>query len=165
MLFSHLVVSDFMPMDCSMPGLPFPHHLPECAQLHVHCLSDAVQPSHPLTPSSALNLSQHQGLFQWVICPHQMTKLLELQHQSFQWIYRVDLPQDWFDLLASKGFSGVLYSTAVWGHQLFGVLPSLHSSSQQLYMTTGKTIALTTQTLVSRVLSLLFNTPSRFVII
>ena len=54
------------PMDCSMPGLPVPHHLLEFAQVHVHCISDAVRPSHPLTPSSpsALNLSQHQGLFQ-----------------------------------------------------------------------------------------------------
>ena len=54
------------PTDCSTPGLPVPHHLPEFAEVHAHCISDAVQPSHPLTPStpSALNLSQHQGLFQ-----------------------------------------------------------------------------------------------------
>ena len=51
------------PMDCSMPGLPVPHHLIEFAQVHVHCIGDAVQPSHPLMPSSpsSLNLSQHQG--------------------------------------------------------------------------------------------------------
>ena len=54
------------PMDCSTAGLPVPHHLPEFAQVHVHCINDAIQPSHPLMPSSpsALNLSQHQGLFQ-----------------------------------------------------------------------------------------------------
>ena len=54
------------PMDCSMPGLPVSHHLLEFAQVDVHCIGDAVQPSHPLTPSSpsALNLCQHQGLFQ-----------------------------------------------------------------------------------------------------
>ena len=53
------------PMDCSTPGLPVPHHLPKFSQVHVHCISDAIQPSHPLTPySSALNLSQYQGLFQ-----------------------------------------------------------------------------------------------------
>ena len=84
------------PMDCSTPGLPVPHSLPKFAQVHVHCISDAVQLSHPLTPSSpsAGNVSQHQGLFQWVICLHQMTKILELQlqHQSFQWMFRVDLP-------------------------------------------------------------------------
>ena len=83
-------------MDCSTPGLPIPHRLLDFAQAHVHRISDAVQPSHPLTPSSpsALNLSQHQGLFQWVICLYQMAKILErkLQHQSFQWLIRVDLP-------------------------------------------------------------------------
>ena len=53
-------------MDCSVPGLPVPHHLPEFAQVHVQCIGDAMQPSHTLTPSSpsALHLSQHQGLFQ-----------------------------------------------------------------------------------------------------
>ena len=53
-------------MDCSMPGFPILHHLPNLAQTHVHCLSDATQPSHPLSPPSppALNLSQHQGVFQ-----------------------------------------------------------------------------------------------------
>ena len=53
------------PMDCSMSGLPVPYHLLEFVQVHVHCISDAVQPTHPLTPSSStLYLSQHQGLFQ-----------------------------------------------------------------------------------------------------
>ena len=54
------------PMDCSTPDHPVPHHLPTFAQVHVHCISDAIQPSHPLMPSSlsAVNLSQHQGLFQ-----------------------------------------------------------------------------------------------------
>ena len=56
------------PMDCSTPSLPVPHYIPKFAQVHVHCICDAIQPSHPPTPSSpsALNLSQHQGLFQWV---------------------------------------------------------------------------------------------------
>ena len=81
------------PMDCSMPGLPVPHHIPKFAQVHVHCISDAIQPSYPLMPSSSsLNLSQHQGLFQWVGCSHQMTKILEFQHQSFQRVFRVDFP-------------------------------------------------------------------------
>ena len=84
------------PRDCSTPGLPVPHHLPEFAQVHVHCIGDAIQPSHPLIPSSpsAFNLSQHQGLFQWASCLHQVTKILEfqLQHQSFQWVFKVDFP-------------------------------------------------------------------------
>ena len=87
------------PMDISMPGLPVPHHLLEFAQVHVHCIGDVVHPSHPLMPfsSSALNLSQNQGFFQWVSCSHHMIKILvlQLQHKSFQWIFRVDPPYDW----------------------------------------------------------------------
>ena len=66
--------------------------LQELAQTHVHPASDAIQPSHPLSsPSlSAFSLSQHQGLFQWVSSLHQVAKILELQHQSFQWIFRPD---------------------------------------------------------------------------
>ena len=73
-------------MDCSTPGLPVHHQLPEPAQTHVHRVSDAIQPSHPLSSPypPAFNLSQHQGLFQWVSSSHQVAKVLELQldHQS-----------------------------------------------------------------------------------
>ena len=66
------------PMNCSTPGLPVHHQLPESIQTHVHWVSDAVQPSHPLSsPSRTLNLSQHQGLFQWVSSSHQVVKVLE----------------------------------------------------------------------------------------
>ena len=70
-------------MDCSTLGLSAPHHLPEFAQVQVHCISNAVQSSHSLSPSSpsALNLSQHQGLFQLVGCLHQVAKVLDLQFQ------------------------------------------------------------------------------------
>ena len=82
-------------MNHSTPGLPFQHQLPESSQTHVHWVSDAIQPSHPLSSPSppALNLSQHQGLFQWVSSLHQVAKVLEfqLQHQSFQWTPRTDL--------------------------------------------------------------------------
>ena len=120
------------PMDCSMPGSPVLHHLLEFAQLHFHCIGDAVHPSHPLMPSSpsALDLSQHQGLFQWVICAQQMTKILELQHHSFHWIFRVDLlKMTGLISLLSKGLLGVFFSTTVQRHQFFGILPSLQSSS------------------------------------
>ena len=87
------------PKHCSTPGLPVPPHLLKFVQVHVHCISDDIQPSHPLTPSSpsALSLSQYQGLFQWVSSLHQMTKILELrlQYQSFQWVFRVNFPKDW----------------------------------------------------------------------
>ena len=82
------------PMDCSTTGLPVHHQLPELAQTHVHWVGDAIQPSHPLSSPSlpAFNLSQHQGLFQWVGSLHQVAKVLEfqLQHSSFQWIFRTD---------------------------------------------------------------------------
>ena len=69
------------PTHSSVPGFPVLHHLPEFAQVHVHWVGDATQPSHPLSPSSppALNLSQHQGLFQWVGSSHQVVKVSELQ--------------------------------------------------------------------------------------
>ena len=76
------------PMEYSMLGLPVLQHLPEFAQTHVHRVGDAIQPSYPLSSSSplALNLSQHQGIFQWVGSSHQVPRVLEfqLQHQSFQ---------------------------------------------------------------------------------
>ena len=75
------------PIDCSTQGLPVHHQLLQLAQTHVHRVSDATQPSHPLSsPSPAFSLSQHQGLFQWVSSLHQVAKVLELQrqHQSFQ---------------------------------------------------------------------------------
>ena len=82
------------PMDCSTSGFSVLHHIPELAQTHVHQVSDAIQPSHALSSPSlpAVNLSQHQGLFQWVDCLHQVAKVLklQLQHQSSQWIFRVD---------------------------------------------------------------------------
>ena len=85
-----------------MPGFPVHHQLPEFAQTHVHQVSDAIQPSRPLLPPSpfAFNLSQHQGLFQWVGSSHQVVIVLELQLQSFQWISGlISFKIDWFDLL------------------------------------------------------------------
>ena len=82
------------PVDCSTPGLPVHRQLPESTQTHVHWIGDAIQPSHSLSSPSppAFNLSQHQGLFQWVSSSHQVAKVLEfqLQHQSFQWLFRTD---------------------------------------------------------------------------
>ena len=82
------------PVDWSTPGFPVHHQLLELAQTHVHWVSDAIQPSNsPLFSfPPAFNLSQNQGLFQWVSSSHQVAKLLELQlqHQSFQWLFRTD---------------------------------------------------------------------------
>ena len=86
------------PMNCSMPGSSVLSLL-EFTRVHVYWIGDAIQPSHPLLPPSpsAFHLSHRQGLFQWASSLHQVAKVLELQlqHQSFQWIFRVDFLQDW----------------------------------------------------------------------
>ena len=94
--------------NCSMPVFPVPHHFPEFAQVHVHCISDAIQSSYPLSPSSplAFDLSQCPGLFQWISSSHKVAKVLELQlqHQSFQWVSElVSFRIDWLDLLPVQG--------------------------------------------------------------
>ena len=87
------------PLDCSMPGFPVHHQFLELAQTHVHWVSDTFQPSYALLSPSppSFNLSQHQSLFKWVSSSHQVAKVLEfqLQHQSFQWIFRTDFLWDW----------------------------------------------------------------------
>ena len=112
-------LTDCDPVDCCTPDLPVPHHLPKFAQVHVHCAGDAIQPSHPLLPSSpsALSFSQHQELFQWVSCSHQGTKILERQvlPTSIQGWFPLRLT-GWISLL-SKGLSEVFSSTTVQGHQ------------------------------------------------
>ena len=92
---SHSVMSDSLQLyDCSTPGFPVHHQHPKFTPTHIHWVGDAIQPSHPLSSPSppVFNLSQHQGLFKWVSSLHQMAKVLEfqLQHQSFQWIFRTD---------------------------------------------------------------------------
>jgi len=69
------------PMNCSTPGLPIHHQLPEFTQTHIHWVGDAIQPSHPLSSPSppAPNPSQHQSLFQWVNSLHEVAKVLEFQ--------------------------------------------------------------------------------------
>ena len=153
-------------MDCSMPGIPVHHQHPALAQAHVCWAGDVIQPSHPLSSASppTFNFSQNQGLFKWVSSLHQVAKLLEfqLQHQSFQWIFRTDLfRMDWFDLLAVQGTLKSLLQhrsskASILLHSTFFIVQLSHP-----YMTTGKTIALTRQTFVGKVMSMLFNMLSR----
>ena len=84
------------PMDCSTPGLPVYHHLSAFTQTHVHWVCYAVQPSLPLSSTSlpTLNLSQHQDLFKWVSSLNQVVNVIQLQHQSLQWIFGTDFLQD-----------------------------------------------------------------------
>ena len=155
-------------MDCSTPGFPVLHCLPGFAQIHVHWVSDAIQPSHPFSSSSplAFDLSQHQGILQWVRSSYQVAKVLvlQLQHQSFQWLFRLILLRvDWFDFPIVQGTLKSLLQhhsskASILKCSAFFIVQLSHP-----YMTTGKTIALTRRTFVSKVMSLLF-TLSRFVI-
>ena len=100
LLFTQLCLTLCNTMDCSIASLPLHHQLLALAETHVHRVSDAIQPCHPLSCPSPpdFNLSQHQGLFQWV-SSHQVAKVLEfqLQHQSFQWVFRTDFLYYWLD--------------------------------------------------------------------
>ena len=152
-------------MDCSFPGYPVYYQLLELAQTHVNWISDTMQPFHPLSSPSlpAFNLSQHQGLFQWVSSPHQVAKELELQpqHQSFQWYsglisFRIDS----LDLLAIQGTCKSLLQHHSSKASVLQCSAFFMAQLSHPCMTTGKTIALTIQTFVSKIMSLLFNTLS-----
>ena len=156
-------------MDCSISGFPVLHYLLEFAQTHVHRVGDAIQPSHPLSSPSppAFNLFQHQGLFKWVSSLNQVAKVLEfqLQHQSFQWIFRADFPKD--ELVWSPCSQGTLKSLLQHHSSKASILCCSAFFLVQLsypYMTTRKTIALTKWTIVGKIMSLLFNMLSRLVI-
>ena len=122
-------------MKCSTPGFPVHHQLLDLAQTHVHRVSDAIQPSHPLSSPSppAFNLSQHQGHLQWVSSSHQVAKILklQLQHQSFQWKFRIDFLWDWlaWSPCSPRDSPRVFSNTTVQKHQLFSSRPSLWSIS------------------------------------
>ena len=143
-------------MNCSMPGLPVHQQLPEFTQTHVHWVGDAIQPSHPLSSRShpTFNLSQHQGLFQWVSSSHQVAKVLEfqLQHQSFnEHSGLISFRMDWLDLLAVQGsLKSILQhhssKASILQRSAFFIVQLSHP-----YMTTGKTIALTRRNLYSLV--------------
>ena len=157
------------PVDCNTPGFTVHHQLLELAQTHVHRVSDAIQPSHPLLSPSppAFNLAQHQGLLQ--------SQFFASGGQSIGVSASASvLPmnfQNWFPLgwtgwisLQSKGHSRVFSNTTVQKHQFFGTQLSSQSNSHISYMTTGKTIALTRRTFVGKAMSLLSNMLSRLVI-
>ena len=148
-------------MDCRKPGFPVIHQLPDLVQTHVHWVSDAIQPSHPLSSpySPVFNLSQHQGLFQWVSSLHQVAKELDLTFSirpSNEYSGLISFRMDWLDLLQSKGLWRVFSNTTVQKHQFFGAQLFIVQLSHP-YMTTGKTIALTRWTFVGIVMSLIFS--------
>ena len=168
-LVAHLCLTLYDPIDCSTPGFPVHYQLPELVQTHVHQVSDGIQPSHSRSSPSplAFNLSQHQGLCQWVS-------------------FCIRWPKYWsfsFSISPSNGYSGLI-SFRMDGLDLLAVQGTLKSLLQhhspkasilwlsaffivQLshpYMTTGKTIALARWTFVGKVMSLLFNMSSSLAI-
>ena len=156
-------------MDCSIPGFPVHHLLPEPAQTHVHRGGDATQPSHPLSfPSApAFNLSQHR-----VFSNESILRITWPKYWSFSFSISpsneysglISFRMDWLDLLAVQGTLKSLLqhhsskAAILWCSAFFMVQLS------HPYITTGKTIALTRQTFVGKVMSLLFNMLFRLVI-
>ena len=156
-------------MDCSTPGFPVHHQLPELAQTHVHWVSDSIQWSQPLSSPSppAFNLFQHQGLFQWVSSSHQVAKVLEfqLQHESIQWIFRTDFLYYWLIGSPCNPRDSQEPSPAPQYKSINSlVLTFFIVQLSHPYMTTGKTIALTKWTFIGKVMSLFFNMLYRLVI-
>ena len=153
-------------MDCSTPGFPVRHQLPELAQTHVHRVGDAIQPSHPLSsPSPAFNLSQHQGFSSESALHIRWLKYWSVSiSPSNEYSELISFRNNWFDLLALQGTlkSLLQYHSSKASVRWCSAFFMFHLS--HLYMTTGKTIALTRRIFVGKVMSLLCNMLSRFVI-
>ena len=162
-------------MDCSTPGFPVHHQLPERVQTHDHHVSNATQPSHPLSSPSppAFNLSQHQGPFQWVGSSNEsVLRIRWPKYWSFSFSISlfneysglISYRMDWLDLLAVQGTLKSLLlhhslEALIFRHSAFFIVQLSHP-----YMTTRKTIALTRWIFVGKVMPLLFNMLSRLVI-
>ena len=155
-------------MDCRTPGFPVHHQLLELAQTHVHWVSDAFPPSHPLSsPSPAFSLSQHQDFFQgvssWIRWPKYCSFSFSISPSS-EYSGLISFGIDWLYLLAVQGTLKSLLQhhsskASILRHSAFFTVHLSHP-----YMTTGKTIALTRRTFVGKVMSLLFNMLSRLAV-
>ena len=166
--FSHSVVSDSLwPHGLQHTRLPCPSPTPRAYSNSCPSrwwwqptISSSIVPFF-----SCLSLSQHQGLFQWVGSSHQVAKGLELQHQSFQWIFKTDFLYNWLvgtpcSPRNSQASSPTpQFKASILQHSAFFIVHLSH-----LYKTTGKTIALTRWTFVGKVMSMLFNMLSRLVL-
>ena len=156
-------------MNRSTPGLPVHDQLPEFTQTHVHRVGDAIKPSHALSSPSppASNPSQNQGLFEWVNTSHEVAKYWNFSLRvspSNKHPGLVSFRMDWLDLLAVQG---TLKSLLKHHSSKVSILQCSAFFTVQLShpnMTTGKTIALTRQTFVGKVMSRLFNMLSGLVI-
>ena len=154
-------------MDRSMPGLHVHHQLLEFIQTHVHWVSDAIQPSHPLSSISppAFSLAQLQGLFKWVSSLHQVARYWSFIYRispSNEYSGLISLRMEWLDLPVVQGTLKSLlqhHSSKASIRSAFFTVQLSHP-----YMTTGNTIALTRRTFVSKVMSLLLHMLSRLFI-
>ena len=156
------------PMDCSTPGLPIHHQLPEFTQIHVHWVSDAIQPSHPLSsPSLWPSIFPNIRVFsnESVLCirwPKYWSFSFSIS-PSNEYSVLISFKMDWLDLLAAQGTLKSFFqhhsskASILWCSDIFIVQLS------HPYMTTGKTIALTRWNFVGKEMSLLFNMLSRLV--
>ena len=154
------------PMNRSTPGLPVHHQLPEFTQTHVHRVSDAIQPSHPLSspspPAQALPASESFPMSQLFAWPKYWSFRFSIM-LSKEIPGLISFRMDWLDLLAVQG---TLKSLLQYYGSKASILRRSAFFTVQLshpYMITGKTIALTRQTFVGKVMSLLLNMLSRFV--
>ena len=152
-----------------MSGFLVFHYLPDFARTHVHWVSDAIWPSHSLSsPSPAFNLSQHQGLFQWVSRSHQGPRYWRFSisiSPSNEYLGLISFRTDWFDFLAVHGTPKSLLQhhnlkATILQHSAFFMVQLSHP-----YMTTGKTIALTIWTFVSKLVQNWERSTSRLYIV
>ena len=158
------------PMDCSTPGFPDHHQLLELTQTHVHCFSDNIQPSYPLSSPSFLLPSIFSSIR--VFSNESVLRIRWPKYQSFSFSISlsneysglISFRMDWVDILAAQGILISLLQhhsskASILRHSAFFIVQLSH-----LYMTTGKTIALTRWNLVGKIMSLLFNMLSRLVV-
>ena len=154
------------PMVCSTPGFPVLHHLEELAQTHVHWISDAIQPSHPLSSPSIFPTFK-------VISNDLALRIRWPKHWSFSFSLSlsheysglISFRIDWFDLLAVQGTLKSLLQHHSSKASILQCSAFFRAQHSHPYMTTGITITLTIWTIVGKVMSLLFNVLSRFVIV
>ena len=166
-LLSHVRLFATLRTAACQASLSFLHYLLEFAQILVHWVGDAIQPSHPLLPFSpfVFSLSQHHIFFQWVSSLHQGGQSIGASASAS--VFSINI-QGWFPL----GLTGLISCSSrnsqergysIQRHQLFGAQSFFMAQLSHLYITTGKPITLTIRTSVSKVMSLPFNTLSRFV--
>ena len=163
------VAKPWVPRDCSTSGFPVLHYILEFAHIHVNWVGDAISPSHPLLPPSPFNfsLSQHQSLFHESALCIRCSKYWSFSFSispSNEYSGLIFFRIDWLDLLSLQGTLKIILQyhsskASILQHSAFLMVQLSH-----LYLTTGKAIALTLQTFVGKVMSLLFNTLSRLVI-